>query len=51
MKILFDTYVIIAGLVESHPMHKKAFPWLKKAKADMFELMVASNTIASCTRC
>ena len=46
MKILFDTSVIIAGLVESHPMHKKAFPWLKKAKAGMFELMVASHTIA-----
>ena len=46
MKILFDTSVIIAGLVESHPMHKKAFPWLKKAKAEMFESMVASHTIA-----
>ena len=46
MKILFDTSVIIAGLVEAHPMHKKAFPWLKQAKANMFELIVASHTIA-----
>ena len=46
MKILFDTSVIVAGLVEPHPMHKKAFPWLKQAKANMFELMVASHTIA-----
>ena len=46
MKILFDTSVIIAGLVESHPMHQKAFPWLKRAKSNEFELIVASHTIA-----
>ena len=46
MKILFDTSVIIAALVESHPMHKRAFPWLKKAKAKKFEMIVASHTIA-----
>jgi predicted nucleic acid-binding protein len=46
MKILFDTSLIIAGLVESHPMHKRAFPWLKRAKANEFELIVASHTLA-----
>jgi predicted nucleic acid-binding protein len=46
MKILFDTSVIIAALVESHPMHKRAFPWLKQAKANKFEMIVASHTIA-----
>jgi len=46
MRILFDTSVIIAGLVESHPMHRRAFPWLKRAKADEFEWIVASHTIA-----
>jgi predicted nucleic acid-binding protein len=46
LKILFDTSVIIAGLVESHPMHQKVFPWLKRAKANEFELIVASHTIA-----
>ena len=46
MKILFDTSVIIAGLVEFHPMHKRAFPWLKRAKANEFELIVASHTLA-----
>ena len=46
MKILFDTSLIIAALVESHPMHVRAFPWLKKAKAKDFELVVASHTIA-----
>jgi predicted nucleic acid-binding protein len=46
MKILFDTSVIIAALVESHPMHQRAFPWLKKAKEHHFELVIASHTIA-----
>ena len=46
MKILFDTSVIIAALVESHPMHQRAFPWLKQAKEKDFELIVAGHTVA-----
>ena len=45
MKTLFDTSVIIAALVESHPMHARAFPWLKQAKEKQFELIVASHTL------
>ena len=46
MKTLFDTSIIIAALVESHPMHEIAFPWLKQAKAKAFELIIASHTLA-----
>jgi predicted nucleic acid-binding protein len=46
LKTLFDTSIIIAALVESHPMHARAFPWLKQAKAKAFELVVASHTLA-----
>ena len=46
MKILFDTSVIIAALVESHPKHQRAFPWLKKSKKNEFELIIACHTIA-----
>ena len=46
MKILFDTSVLVAALVESHPAHKKAFPWLKKATAKEFDMIVAAHTIA-----
>jgi predicted nucleic acid-binding protein len=45
-KTLFDTSVVIAALVESHPMHERAFPWLKQAKEKQFELIVASHTLA-----
>lgn len=46
MKILFDTSVLVAALVESHPMHGRAFPWLKNAKAKAFEMVVAGHTLA-----
>jgi predicted nucleic acid-binding protein len=46
MKTLFDTSVIIAALVESHPLHARAFPWLKQAKTQQFELIVAGHTLA-----
>jgi len=46
MKTLFDTSIIVAALVESHPMHQRVFPWFKQAKANEFELIVASHTIA-----
>ena len=46
MKVLFDTSVIVAALIESHPMHERAFPWLKQAKAREFDLVVASHTLA-----
>jgi predicted nucleic acid-binding protein len=46
MKTLFDTSIIIAAMVESHPMHEIAFPWLKQAKTKSFELIIASHTLA-----
>ena len=46
MIILFDTSILIAALVESHPMHKRAFPWLRQAKAKEIDLIVAGHTIA-----
>jgi predicted nucleic acid-binding protein len=45
MKTLFDTSILIAALVESHPMHEIAFPWLKQAKIKAFELVIASHTL------
>jgi predicted nucleic acid-binding protein len=46
MKVLFDTSVLIAAIVEAHPMHSHAFPWLKRAKLLEFEMLVASHTLA-----
>ena len=46
MRTLFDTSVIIAALVESHPMHERSFPWLKQARENQLELIIASHTLA-----
>jgi len=46
MKILFDTSVLVSALVESHPSHKRAFPWLKKARLKEYDMIVAAHTIA-----
>ena len=46
MRVLFDTSTLIAALVEPHPMHGRAFPWLKEAKARAFDRVVAGHTLA-----
>ena len=46
MKTLFDTSVLIAGIVEPHPMHIRALPWLQSAKAGKIDFLVASHTLA-----
>ena len=46
MKILFDTSIILAALVENHPMHGRALPWFQQAKAKEFDLVIASHTLA-----
>ena len=46
MKTVFDTSVIVSGIVESHPMHTKCLPWLQRARAGDFECVVLSHTLA-----
>jgi predicted nucleic acid-binding protein len=46
MKTVFDTSVIVSGIVESHPMHPKCLPWLQRAKAGQVECIVVSHTLA-----
>jgi predicted nucleic acid-binding protein len=48
MKILFDTSVLVAALVEPHPFHERGLLWFKKALAKEFELIVCSHTLAEC---
>ncbi len=46
MKTVFDTSVIVSGIVESHPMHPKCLTWLQRAKAGKVECIVVSHTLA-----
>jgi predicted nucleic acid-binding protein len=46
MKTLFNTSVLVAAIVEPHPMHTRALPWLQRAKAEEIDFLVASHTLA-----
>ena len=45
MKILFDSSILIAAFVESHPKHKSALSFLIKAKKKEFEFLISSHSI------
>ena len=45
MNVLFDSSVIIAAFVESHPKHKSALSFLMKAKNKEFDFFVSAHTI------
>lgn len=46
MRILLDTSVLVAGMVESHPAHERAFPWLGRIKAGADSGVVAAHSLA-----
>ena len=46
MKVLLDTSVLVAALVEPHPEHQRALPWLSKNKPRASELVISSHSIA-----
>ncbi|MCF6269310.1 MAG: PIN domain-containing protein [Melioribacteraceae bacterium] len=45
MKVLFDTSILIAAFVETHPKHKEALAILTRAKEKEFRLFVSAHTI------
>mgnify|MGYP001214356175 CR=1 FL=1 len=46
MKVLLDTSVLIAAMVESHPEHARAFPWLQRIKGGEVTGVVSAHTLA-----
>jgi predicted nucleic acid-binding protein len=46
MKVMFDTSVLLAGMVEPHPVHDRVLPWLKRARAGDLEFFIARHTLA-----
>lgn len=46
MRILFDTSVLIAAVVEPHPAHSAAFPWLQRVKDRTDTGVVAAHSLA-----
>jgi len=46
MRVLFDTNVAIAALIETHPNHSKAFPWLRKAEQNEIDGVIGAHSLA-----
>ncbi len=46
MRVLFDTSVVVAALVEAHPMHPRAFPWLQRSRDRKIDSVIATHSIA-----
>lgn len=46
VKVLFDTSVLVAALVVSHPRHGSCFPHLKAAESRQVEGFISTHTLA-----
>jgi predicted nucleic acid-binding protein len=46
MRALLDTSVVVAGLVEAHPHHARAFVWLEQAYRKSIEALLAAHCLA-----
>lgn len=46
MRLLYDTSIIIAGFVASHPKHHMALPWLQRAQAKKVSLFISGHSLA-----
>jgi predicted nucleic acid-binding protein len=46
MKVLFDTSVLVAALLELHPNHKLAFPWLLNVKKGKHLGFISMHSLA-----
>jgi len=46
VRILLDTSVLVAAMVESHPAHTRALPWLQRVKGETDTGLVAAHSLA-----
>ncbi len=46
MKVLFDTSVLVAALVEAHPEHARSMKWFERAVSGKVGFLVAAHTLA-----
>jgi len=44
VKVLFDTSVIVAAIIEAHPRHEESLLWLQKVKNNEIEGVIPSHT-------
>lgn len=48
MRILFDTSVLVASMVQIHPKHELAVAWVQKAHQNKLSLVISSHSLLEC---
>jgi predicted nucleic acid-binding protein len=46
VKVLFDTSVLVAAIVEAHSAHERALPWLARGRSGKLDAVVSAHTAA-----
>jgi predicted nucleic acid-binding protein len=46
MKVLLDTSVLVAAMVEAHPAHEKSLLWLQRIKKGVDSGLVSAHSVA-----
>jgi predicted nucleic acid-binding protein len=46
MKVLIDTSVLVSAMLPDHIHHAQSRPWIERAKAGAFELVIAGHSLA-----
>lgn len=46
MRVLFDTSVLVAGIVEAHPAHERALRWLARGRSGEIVPLVSAHSAA-----
>ncbi|RMD64853.1 type II toxin-antitoxin system VapC family toxin [Candidatus Parcubacteria bacterium] len=46
MRILLDTSVLVAAMVEAHPAHEQGLAWLKRVTSEADKGLVAAHSLA-----
>jgi len=45
MKVLFDTSILVAAFVKTHPKHFECFSWIKKTMTEKIEACISVHTL------
>jgi len=46
MRVLLDTSVLVAAMVEAHPHHDRALPWLQRVKHKEITAVITCHSLA-----
>ncbi len=46
MRVLLDTSILVAAMVEAHPAHEKGLTWLKQVTGGTDEGLIAAHSLA-----